>query len=84
MSAGSLKETKPESVTDSARNDVDQDVFLMFNIVDENLSWYLEDNIKSLSDPDGVEEDETFEESNLMHGLSFKYDCKPSFLQPIL
>lgn len=62
-------QTKPESVVESARNDVDQDVFLMFNVVDENLSWYLEDNIKKCSDPAGVDqEDPDFEESNLMHG----------------
>ncbi|XP_053296757.1 ferroxidase HEPHL1 isoform X2 [Pleuronectes platessa] len=67
---GTLKETKPESVTDSARNDVDQDVFLMFNIVDENLSWYLEENVNSLSDPDGFIEDEDFHESNLMHAIN--------------
>lgn len=61
--------TKPESVIDSARNDVDQDVFLMFSVVDENLSWYLEDNIQNLSDPHGVDlKDPDFEESNLMHG----------------
>lgn len=64
-----MKETKTESVVESARNDVDQDVFLMFNVVDENLSWYLEDNIKKCSDPAGVDiNDPYFEESNLMHG----------------
>lgn len=58
-----------ESAVESARNDVDQDVFLMFNVVDENLSWYLEDNIERCSDPAGVDhEDLDFEESNLMHG----------------
>lgn len=82
MSTGILKEpndplqgqTKPESGVDSARNDVDQDVFLMFNVVDENLSWYLEDNIQNCLDPAGVDpEDPDFEESNLMHGE--KLDC---------
>lgn len=77
MSAGILKETndqvqgqtKPGSVVESARNDVNQDVFLMFNVVDEKLSWYLEDNIQKCSDPAGVDqEDPDFEESNLMHG----------------
>ncbi|XP_040006415.1 ferroxidase HEPHL1 isoform X2 [Xiphias gladius] len=74
---GMLKETnepaptKPESVIDSARNDVDQDVFLMFSVVDENLSWYLEDNIQNLSDPHGVDlKDPDFEESNLMHAIN--------------
>nr|XP_033500237.1 hephaestin-like protein 1 isoform X1 [Epinephelus lanceolatus] len=69
---GILKETNdPESVVESARNDVDQDVFLMFTVVDENLSWYLEDNIQSCSDPAGVDrEDPDFEESNLMHAIN--------------
>uniref|UniRef100_A0A8C4NLE0 ferroxidase n=1 Tax=Dicentrarchus labrax TaxID=13489 RepID=A0A8C4NLE0_DICLA len=55
----------------SVRNDVDQDVFLMFNVVDENLSWYLEDNIQSCFDPAGViQTDPDFEESNLMHAIN--------------
>lgn len=59
--------SKPES----ARNDVDQDVFLMFNVVDENLSWYLEDNIQNCSDPTGVDPDDPdFLESNLMHAIN--------------
>ncbi|XP_068456801.1 ferroxidase HEPHL1 isoform X2 [Clinocottus analis] len=68
---GILKEAKLESIVESARNDVDQDVFLMFNVVDENLSWYLEDNIQNCSDPAGVDrEDPDFEESNLMHAIN--------------
>ncbi|XP_044077458.1 ferroxidase HEPHL1 [Siniperca chuatsi] len=64
-------QTKPESVVESIRNDVDQDVFLMFNVVDENLSWYLEDNIETCSDPARVnQEDPDFVESNLMHAIS--------------
>ncbi|XP_029304278.1 hephaestin-like protein 1 [Cottoperca gobio] len=64
-------QTKPESVVESARHDVDQDVFLMFNVVDENLSWYLKDNIQKCSDPAGVnQEDPDFEESNLMHAIN--------------
>lgn len=51
------------------RNDVDQDVFLMFTVVNENLSWYLEDNVQTCSDSAGIDrEDPVFEESNLMHG----------------
>lgn len=74
MSTGILKETNEpfqtnsESVTKSVRNDVDQDFFLMFTVVDENLSWYLEDNILNCSDPDVALKDLEFEESNLMHG----------------
>ena len=67
-----MKETNDPVQTESARNDVDQDVFLMFNVVDENLSWYLEDNIQSLSHAAGVNrEDPDFELSNLMYGEKF-------------
>lgn len=41
----------------------------MFSVVDENLSWYLEDNIKTYcSEPEKVEKDnEDFQESNRMY-----------------
>lgn len=52
------------------RRDVDVDFFLMFSVVDENLSWYLDENIASFcTDPASVDkEDEEFQESNKMHG----------------
>lgn len=54
---------------ESVRNDVDRDVFLMFSVVDENLSWYRSENIQRCTDPEGVDpEDPDFVESNLMHG----------------
>lgn len=44
----------------------------MFSVVDENLSWYLEENIQKCLEPDGVSlDDPDFEESNLMHGKNF-------------
>ncbi|KAM4545939.1 ferroxidase HEPHL1 isoform 2-T2 [Odontesthes bonariensis] len=70
---GILKEANEQapSKSESARHDVDQDVFLMFNVVDENLSWYLDDNIQNCSDPAGVNmDDPEFEESNLMHAIN--------------
>lgn len=72
---GILKDTservQTESAVESVRNDVDQDVFLMFNVVDENLSWYLLDNIQKCSDPAGVDrKDPDFHESNLMHAIN--------------
>lgn len=41
----------------------------MFSVVDENLSWYLEENIKTYcSEPEKVEKDnEDFQESNRMY-----------------
>ncbi|XP_061596610.1 ferroxidase HEPHL1 [Cololabis saira] len=70
---GILKDTNEQasSSSDSARNDVDQDVFLMFTVVDENLSWYLDDNIQTLNDPNGDNVDfPEFEESNQMHAIN--------------
>ncbi|XP_030634614.1 hephaestin-like protein 1 isoform X2 [Chanos chanos] len=57
---------------DGSRSDVDQDFILMFSVADENLSWYLDENIKRFcTDPDGVNmEDEDFQESNLMHSIN--------------
>uniref|UniRef100_A0A672PML9 ferroxidase n=1 Tax=Sinocyclocheilus grahami TaxID=75366 RepID=A0A672PML9_SINGR len=61
------------------RSDVDEDFILMFSVVDENLSWYLEENIKMFcSDKDATNKlknntDEEFRESNLMHCKS--QDC---------
>lgn len=40
----------------------------MFSVVDENLSWYIDENIRRFS-PDAADQkgDEEFQESNLMH-----------------
>lgn len=70
--SGILKDESAQTNPESARNDVAQDVFLMFMVVDENLSWYLEDNIENCTDSSGVDqEDPDFVESNLMHGDKF-------------
>uniref|UniRef100_A0AAX7TJE2 ferroxidase n=1 Tax=Astatotilapia calliptera TaxID=8154 RepID=A0AAX7TJE2_ASTCA len=74
---GALKETNElnaaegDSAAKSARSDVDQDVFLMFSVVDENMSWYLKNNIQRCFDPETVDpEDPDFKESNLMHAIN--------------
>uniref|UniRef100_A0A3B4GZ41 Hephaestin-like 1b n=1 Tax=Pundamilia nyererei TaxID=303518 RepID=A0A3B4GZ41_9CICH len=60
-----------DSAAKSARSDVDQDVFLMFSVVDENMSWYLKNNIQRCFDPETVDpEDPDFKESNLMHAIN--------------
>lgn len=57
---------------DGRRTDVDKEFQLFFSVLDENKSWYLQENINhyclspqavDISDPD-------FEESNLMHGIN--------------
>uniref|UniRef100_A0A1A8FV06 Hephaestin n=1 Tax=Nothobranchius korthausae TaxID=1143690 RepID=A0A1A8FV06_9TELE len=53
---------------------------LMFLVSDENLSWYLDDNIRTyISNPaSGLKEDEDFIESNKMHGINgFLYGNLP-------
>uniref|UniRef100_A0A669BJI4 ferroxidase n=1 Tax=Oreochromis niloticus TaxID=8128 RepID=A0A669BJI4_ORENI len=65
------KKAEGDSVIKSARSDVDQDVFLMFSVVDENMSWYLKNNIQRCFDPETVDpEDPDFKESNLMHAIN--------------
>ncbi|XP_065137982.1 hephaestin-like protein 1a isoform X2 [Paramisgurnus dabryanus] len=62
--------------TSYKRLDVDEDFILMFSVVDENLSWYLKENVERFcSDPDKTKEiihnvDEDFRESNLMHSIN--------------
>lgn len=54
------------------RNDMDREFALLFLIFDENQSWYLEENIAAHGpqEPGHVNlQDETFLESNKMHGL---------------
>jgi hypothetical protein len=51
---------------------MDQEFALLFLIFDENQSWYLEENVATYGHqkPDHVNlKDETFLESNKMHGL---------------
>ncbi|XP_030883878.1 hephaestin [Leptonychotes weddellii] len=54
------------------RKDVDNNFFLLFSVVDENLSWHIDENIVTYcSDPTSVDkEDEAFQESNRMHAIN--------------
>lgn len=54
--------------TDSDKR-FDAEFILMFSVMDENLSWYLDDNIRTYcSEPSKVDkDDEDFQESNKMH-----------------
>ncbi|XP_029458196.1 hephaestin-like protein 1 isoform X2 [Rhinatrema bivittatum] len=55
-----------------SRTDVDKEFILMYSIVDENDSWYLDENIeKYCSEPGSVnKDDEDFQESNKMHAIN--------------
>ncbi|XP_068122911.1 ferroxidase HEPHL1 [Hyperolius riggenbachi] len=66
--------TCKKGTLDSSLNrlDVDKDFVMMFQVIDENLSWYLEENIETYcSESAGVDpEDEDFQESNKMHAIN--------------
>lgn len=69
---GALLTCKKGILTEEGRVDVDRDVVLMFNVVDESLSWYQEHNIQTFcSDPASVDPaDPDFQESNMMHAIN--------------
>ncbi|XP_051962699.1 hephaestin-like protein 1a isoform X2 [Xyrauchen texanus] len=75
---GALLTCKKGSLDNSGvkRSDVDEDYILMFSVVDENLSWYLEENVERFcSDSTATkilieDVDEDFRESNLMHSIN--------------
>ncbi|NXY47037.1 CERU protein, partial [Ceuthmochares aereus] len=59
----------------------DAEFILMFSVMDENLSWYLEENIRTYcSDPSNVDkDDEDFQESNKMHSINgYMYGYLPN------
>ena len=64
---GTLKEEK-------TRKDVDREFALMFTVLDENESWYLDKNIDQYcmkpGNKDSLKADEDFQESNKMHGIN--------------
>ncbi|XP_045359274.1 ceruloplasmin isoform X2 [Leopardus geoffroyi] len=69
---GPLIFCKKDSLDQEKEKNIDQEFVLMFSVVDENLSWYLYDNIKTYcSEPEKVEEDnEDFQESNRMYSVN--------------
>ncbi|KAL0994973.1 hypothetical protein UPYG_G00130140 [Umbra pygmaea] len=69
---GPLLTCKKGILSEKGRLDVDQDVVLMFSVVDESVSWYLDENIQNFcSDPTSVDPgDDKFQESNKMHAIN--------------
>jgi hypothetical protein len=62
---------------DGSPADVDQEVFALFSVMDENQSPLLEESLRGV-DPPPEEDDEGFEESNLMHSVNgFVYGNGP-------
>lgn len=51
---------------------MNKEIFVLFHVVDENLSWYIDESIKEFS-PDKTlldKNDEAFKHGNLIHGRS--------------
>ncbi|CAI5643542.1 unnamed protein product [Oreochromis niloticus] len=55
---------------DGRQKDVDKEFFLLFSVMDENMSWYLDENIKKFGSNETDPEHEDFEESNMMHAVN--------------
>lgn len=64
---------------DGSPKDVDREVFSLFSVMNESGSPYLKDNIRRFaSKPPAAEDDEDFEESNLMHSINgYVYGNQP-------
>ncbi|XP_054441156.1 ceruloplasmin isoform X2 [Pteronotus mesoamericanus] len=69
---GPLILCKKDSLDNEKEKNIDEEFVVMFSVVDENLSWYLDDNIQTYcSEPEKVEKDnEDFQESNRMHSVN--------------
>ncbi|KAL4232107.1 hypothetical protein ACF0H5_009683 [Mactra antiquata] len=70
---GPLLVCKPGSLNDQGRQvHVNKEVFLLFHVVDENLSWYIDDSIREFA-PDKTnmdKNDEAFKHGNLIHAMN--------------
>uniref|UniRef100_UPI00398F15E9 ceruloplasmin isoform X2 n=1 Tax=Pristiophorus japonicus TaxID=55135 RepID=UPI00398F15E9 len=65
------------------QKNVDKEFYLLATVFDENLSWYLDDNIKMFATkPKAVDkEDEDFQESNKMHSINgYMYGNQPGLV----
>lgn len=47
---------------------MDKEFFLLFTVMDENISWYLRKNIEIYGTNESDPDNEEFQKSNKMHG----------------
>uniref|UniRef100_A0A3P8Y2W5 ferroxidase n=1 Tax=Esox lucius TaxID=8010 RepID=A0A3P8Y2W5_ESOLU len=69
---GPLLVCKKKTLKNGKQKNVNKEFHLLATVFDENLSWYLDDNIKQFTKaPNTVnKEDEDFQESNKMHSIN--------------
>uniref|UniRef100_A0A671LTF9 Hephaestin-like protein 1 n=1 Tax=Sinocyclocheilus anshuiensis TaxID=1608454 RepID=A0A671LTF9_9TELE len=60
--------------SNGAQKDINLEFFLLFTVFDENLSWYLNQNIETYDTNESELENMEFWESNKMHGV-FEVSC---------
>jgi hypothetical protein len=70
---------------DGTPKDVDRELVTMFSVLDENQSWYLEENARRFAGgpppKEGDPDHEAFVESNLMHSINgFVYGNLPGLV----
>ncbi|KAF7243180.1 Ceruloplasmin, partial [Varanus komodoensis] len=78
---GPLIICKTGTLQEGKDKDVDREFVLLFSVMDENFSWYLDKNIEEhCSEPDKVDKDnEEFQESNKMHSINgYMYGYLPN------
>ncbi|KAI5629257.1 hephaestin-like protein 1 isoform X1, partial [Silurus asotus] len=56
--------------SNNTQKNVDKEFFLVFSVMDENLSWYLEKNIEIHGTNESDPKNEVFQESNKMHAVN--------------
>ncbi|XP_058232236.1 ferroxidase HEPHL1-like isoform X2 [Hemibagrus wyckioides] len=79
---GPLKVCKKGALDESGRQDIGSEVlkefFLLFTVMDENKSWYLQKNIDTFGSDESMTHDALFQESNKMHSVNgFMYGNLP-------
>ncbi|XP_014810786.1 PREDICTED: hephaestin isoform X3 [Calidris pugnax] len=70
---GPLLICKPGTLDENNKQKgIDKEFYLLFSVFDENLSWYLNANIKYYlrTEESSVEKDDGFKESNRMHAIN--------------
>ncbi|XP_068176427.1 ceruloplasmin isoform X2 [Antennarius striatus] len=78
---GPLLVCRPGSLAKGAQKHYNKEFHLMATVFDENLSWYLDDNIKDFTTAPATvdKDDETFQDSNMMHAINgFIYSNLPN------
>ncbi|XP_027731626.1 ceruloplasmin isoform X1 [Vombatus ursinus] len=77
---GPLIICKKDTLDDEKEKNIDKEFVAMFSVVDENMSWYLEENIKTYCSGEVEKDNEDFQESNQMYSINgYAFGSLPGF-----